>query len=92
MRLWKLGLGGGDAPKSVVGFRANPPRPNPCPPPPRAKLGVDPTTQAAANTLQKRECGAMAASPQIQWPLVRSGPAREILPPERRRFVLPPSG
>src|SRR6516164_7050495 len=59
MRSSKVGLGGGDAPKRVVGLRTKPP-PNPCstPPraskcttPPRAKLGVDPTTQAVAMSI-----------------------------------------
>ena len=45
-------LGAGD-PRSVVGLRTMPPRnPPPCPPP-RAKLGVDPTTQAAAKSIAK---------------------------------------
>ena len=38
-------------------LRTKPPRPPPCPPPPpRARTGVDPTTQATANTTTKRRC------------------------------------
>src|ERR1700687_6134136 len=37
--------------------RPNPlPKPAPCATPPRAKPGVDPTTQATANTAAKRRC------------------------------------
>ena len=43
-------------PRRRVGLRTKPPpiaNPPPCPKPPRAKPGVDPTTQAAANTAAK---------------------------------------
>src|SRR6516225_1299855 len=59
--------GAGD-PRSVVGLRTKPPRnPPPCPKPPRAKLGVDPTTQAAANTVAKTRF--MIAIPHFASPL-----------------------
>src|SRR2546423_9555045 len=49
-RFWKAGVAGACDPSSVEGFRTTPVRPNPpCPKPPRAKPGVDPTTQAVAN-------------------------------------------
>src|SRR5438270_107378 len=50
IRLWKAGAVGADAPKIAVGSRTTPARPKPCPPPPRAKVGVDATTQAVANS------------------------------------------
>jgi hypothetical protein len=52
IRFSKAGICGAGDPRRVVGFRTKPPRlanPPPCPKPPRAKPGVDPTTQAAAN-------------------------------------------
>ena len=70
------GFGGGDAPKRVVGLRTKlPPSPSPTPPraskcttPPTAKLGVDPTTQAAAtNTAAKMRF--MIAIPHFAPPL-----------------------
>jgi hypothetical protein len=39
-----------------TGLRTKAPRPAPWPPPPRARTGVDPTTQATANTTTKRRC------------------------------------
>jgi hypothetical protein len=59
IRSWKAGVCGAGDPRRVVGLRTKPPRPDgwakppPCPPPPRAKPGVDPTTQAAASTAAK---------------------------------------
>jgi hypothetical protein len=59
IRSWKAGVCGAGDPRRVVGLRTKPPRPDgwakppPCPPPPRAKPGVDPTTQAAASTAGK---------------------------------------
>src|SRR6516165_11927026 len=50
IRLSKAGVEGGDAPNSVVGLCAKPPRPRPCTTPPRAKPAVEPTIQAAAKT------------------------------------------
>src|SRR5256886_7324220 len=53
-RFEKAATRGAADPRSVVGLRTKPPRiPPPSPKPPRAKLGVDPTTQAAANTTAK---------------------------------------
>src|SRR5262245_12622616 len=78
MRLSNVGLGAGDAPNSVVGFRTNPPRPNPCPPPPpRAKLGVDPMTHAAANTIAKTRF--MTVTPCYRDAPYVSGPLTERL-------------
>src|SRR6478735_6472079 len=56
MRFLKVRIGGGDAPKRVVGLRTKPlsspcptsPRASKCTTPPSAKLGVDPTTQVDA--------------------------------------------
>src|SRR6266480_4925745 len=56
IRFSKVGTCGAGDPRSAVGLRTKPPRlanPPPCPKPPRAKPGVDPTTQAAANTAAK---------------------------------------
>src|SRR4051794_40887974 len=47
--VFKGGVGGGGEPQSVVGFCAETAWPKPPrPPPPRAKPGVDPATQAVA--------------------------------------------
>jgi hypothetical protein len=54
IRLSKAGVDDGDAPNSVVGLCAKPPRPTACPNPPRAKPGVEPTIQAAAKITAKR--------------------------------------
>src|SRR5947208_38607 len=76
IRFSKVGLGGGDAPKRVVGLRTKlPPSPSPTPPraskcttPPTAKPGVEPTTQAAAtNTAAKMRF--MIAIPNFVPPL-----------------------
>src|SRR5258707_6384815 len=48
-RFWKVGIVGAGDPSSVEEFRTTPVRPNPPCPTPRAKPGVDPTTQAVAN-------------------------------------------
>jgi hypothetical protein len=56
-RFWKAGICGASDPRSVVGLRTKPPRPDrwakppPCPPPPRAKPGVDATTQAVVTKI-----------------------------------------
>jgi len=54
IRFWKAGIRGAGEPRRVVGLRTKPPRfanPPPCPKPPRAKPGVDATTQAAATNI-----------------------------------------
>src|SRR5262245_62209179 len=54
IRFWKAGIRGAGDPRRVVGLRTKPPRfanPPPCPKPPRAKPGVDATTQAAATNI-----------------------------------------
>jgi len=64
-------------------LRTKPPRkPPPCPKPPRAKLGVDPTTQAAANTTAKTRF--MIASPHSRPPDSRL-PSNH--PSERRLYL-----
>jgi hypothetical protein len=59
-RLSKVGICGAGFPRRIVGSCTKPPRPDPwakptpCAKPPRAKLGVHPTTQATANAAAKR--------------------------------------
>jgi hypothetical protein len=56
IRFSMAGACGAGAPNRVAGLRPKPPRPDPwptpvpCAKPPRAKPGVDPTTQATTNT------------------------------------------
>src|SRR5262245_52745534 len=71
IRFWKAGICGAGDPRSVVGSRTRPPRfatPPTCPKPPRAKPGVDPTTQAATtNTAAKTRF--MIVTPRFAPPL-----------------------
>jgi hypothetical protein len=72
MRLCKFGIVAADEPKSVEGFRENPIRPNPpWPPPPRAKPGVDPATQAVATNSTART-RFMIVTPHVVSPTVGS--------------------